>query len=150
MTDQAAEEPTLVIRRATREDIPAIVRLLADDELGRQRESAEEPIPQSYFAAFEAIDRDPRHELVVVERAGEVIGTLQLTFLPYLTYQGGTAAQIEAVRVDRRHRDLGIGQQLFTWAIGRAREEGCHLVQLTTNASRGDAHRFYEPRPSLG
>ncbi len=144
MTDQATEEPTLVIRRARREDIPAIVRLLADDELGRQRESAEEPIPHSYFAAFEAIDRDPHHELAVVERAGEVIGTLQLTFLPYLTYRGGTRAQIEAVRVDRRHRDLGIGQHLFTWAIGRAREEGCHLVQLTTNASRGDAHRFYE------
>jgi ribosomal protein S18 acetylase RimI-like enzyme len=144
MADQAAEEPTLVIRRATHEDVPAIVRLLADDELGRLRESADEPLPRSYFAAFEAIDRDPRHELVVVERAGEVIGTLQLTFLPYLTYRGGMRAQIEAVRVDRRHRDLGIGQRLFTWAIGRARSEGCHLVQLTTNASRGDAHRFYE------
>jgi GNAT superfamily N-acetyltransferase len=144
MADQAAEEPTLVIRRATRGDIPAIVRLLADDELGQERESAEEPLPPSYFAAFEAIDGDPRHELVVVERAGEVIGTLQLTFLPYLTYRGGTRAQIEAVRVDRRHRDLGIGLRLLTWAIGRAREEGCHLVQLTTNASRGDARRFYE------
>ena len=144
MADQAIEEPALAIRHATREDVPAIVRLLADDELGRQRESAEEPLPPSYFAAFAAIDSDPRHELVVVERAGEVIGTLQLTFLPYLTYRGGMRAQIEAVRVDRRHRDLGIGQRLFTWAIGRAREEGCHLVQLTTNASRGDAHRFYE------
>ncbi|MFN8511659.1 MAG: GNAT family N-acetyltransferase [Thermomicrobiales bacterium] len=142
MSDATAAE--LLIRRATRADVPAIVRLLADDELGRQRENAAEPLPESYFAAFAAIDADPRQELVVVERAGEVIGTLQLTFLPYLTYQGGVRAQIEAVRVDRRYRDLGIGQRLFTWAIGRARAEGCHLVQLTTNASRGDAQRFYE------
>jgi GNAT superfamily N-acetyltransferase len=144
MRDATAGAPALTIRRATRADVPAIVRLLADDELGRQRESATDPLPESYFSAFDAIDGDPRHELVVVERDGEVIGTLHLTFLPYLTYRGGTRAQIEAVRVDRRHRDLGVGQRLFTWAIGRAREQGCHLVQLTTNASRGDAHRFYE------
>jgi GNAT superfamily N-acetyltransferase len=144
MTDRATDHPPPHIRRATRADVPAIVRLLTDDELGRQRENATEPLPESYFTAFAAIDADPRHELIVVERAGEVIGTLHLTFLPYLTHQGGTRAQIEAVRVDRRHRDLGIGQQLFTWAIGRARGAGCHLVQLTTNASRGDAHRFYE------
>lgn len=144
VSERGGGDAALVIRRAVRGDVPAIVRLLADDELGRLRESADEPLPESYFAAFEAIDGDPRQELVVVERAGEVIGTLQLTFLPYLTYRGGMRAQIEAVRVDQRHRDLGIGRQLFLWAIGRAREEGCHLVQLTTNASRGDAHRFYE------
>ena len=134
----------LVIRRAVRADVAAIVRLLADDELGSQREQATEPLPEAYYAAFAAIDGDPRNELVVIERAGEVIGTLQLTFLPYLTHRGGLRAQIEAVRVDRRCRDLGIGGHLFEWAIGRAREAGCRMVQLTTNASRGDAHRFYE------
>jgi GNAT superfamily N-acetyltransferase len=138
------EQAAITVRRAVGGDLPAIVRLLADDPLGQLRERDETPLPQSYFAAFEAIDGDPRNELVVVELADEVIGTLQLTILPYLTYQGGMRAQIEAVRVDRRFRDRGIGQRLFEWAIGRACERGCHMVQLTTNASRGEAHRFYE------
>jgi len=80
---------------------------------------------------------------VVVEANGEVIGTLQLTFIPYLTFCGGKRAQIEAVRVDQRYRSLGIGNKLIAWAIARARQERCHLVQLTTSASRPDAHRFY-------
>ena len=140
---QPVASAQLSIRRATRADVPAIVRLLADDPLGQQRERYADPLPTSYYAAFESIDQDRRNELVVVERQGEVVGTLQLTFLPYLTYQGGTRAQIEAVRVDRRFRSHGLGQQLFEWAIARAREAGCHLVQLTTNASRDDAQRFY-------
>ena len=134
----------LTIRRAMRADVPAIVRLLADDALGSRREQAEQPLPSAYYAAFEAIDGDPRNELIVIEREAEVIGTLQLTFLPCLTHRGGTRAQIEAVRVDRRYRDLGIGRQLFAWAIERARETGCRMVQLTTNTSRDDARRFYE------
>ena len=139
----SVERGHLTIRRATRGDVPAIVRLLADDPLGQRRERYEEPLPEGYYAAFEAIDNDPHNELVVVEARGEVVGTLQLTLLPYLTYQGGTRAQIEAVRVDRRYRSHGVGQRLFEWAIDRARAAGCHLVQLTTNASRDDAHRFY-------
>jgi GNAT superfamily N-acetyltransferase len=131
------------IRRATRADVPAIVRLLADDPLGRQRECYTTPLPESYYAAFAAIDADPRHELVVVERDGEVIGTLQLTMLLGLSFQGGTRAQIESVRVDARFRGHGIGQQLMRWAIDRARSNGCCLVQLSTNATRSDAHRFY-------
>jgi GNAT superfamily N-acetyltransferase len=131
------------IRRARREDVPAIVRLLADDALGRARESLGEPLPQSYYDAFAAIDADRRHELVVVEAAGAVVGTLQLTFLPYLAYRGGLRAQIEAVRVESGWRGRGLGGRLFAWAIDRARHEGCHMVQLTTNASRADAQRFY-------
>lgn len=134
----------LTIRRATRADVPAIVRMLADDPLGQTRERFADPLPDSYYVAFAAIDADPRHELVVIEAAGAVVGTLHLTLLPYLTHQGGMRAQIEAVRVARHARSHGIGQILFEWAIARAREAGCHLVQLTTNASRGDAHRFYE------
>lgn len=139
-----ADEPTIQIRRATRHDLPAIVRLLADDELGRQRERYDDPLPAAYYAAFTEIDQDPHNQLVVVEADGEIVGTLQLTFLPYLTYQGGTRAQIEAVRVDSRYRNLGVGRQLLDWAIARAREHGCHLVQLTTDTRRGDAHRLYE------
>jgi GNAT superfamily N-acetyltransferase len=140
---QPVASAQLSIRRATRADVPAIVRLLADDPLGQRRERDEDPLPPGYYVAFDAIDQDPRNELVVIELQGEVMGTLQLTYLPYLTYQGGTRAQIEAVRVDRRYRSHGLGQRLFEWAIARARESGCHLVQLTTNASRDDAQRFY-------
>ncbi len=138
-----ADRAAPVIRRATRADVPVIVRLLVDDPLGRRRERYEDPLPDAYYAAFERIDGDPRNELVVVEVEGEVVATLQLTMLPYLTYQGGTRAQIEAVRVDERYRGRGIGERLFRWAIEWARQQGCHLVQLTTNASRDDAHRFY-------
>ncbi|HEY0601256.1 MAG TPA: GNAT family N-acetyltransferase [Herpetosiphonaceae bacterium] len=143
MTNTAEPLP-ITIRRATRSDLPSIVRLLADDPLGSQREAYRDPLPQSYEDAFQAIDSDPRQELVVVEHNGAVIGTLQLTFIPGLSFQGGTRAQIEAVRVDREFRSHGIGGRLFEWAIARAREQGCRLVQLTTNASRADAQRFYE------
>jgi GNAT superfamily N-acetyltransferase len=137
----------LRFRRAARADVPAIVRLLADDPLGAERERFETPLPESYLRAFEAIDADPNNELVVTCLGERVAGVLQLTFIPYLTYQGGWRALIEAVRVDARLRSQGVGRQLFEWAIGRARERGCHLVQLTTDKSRADARRFYE---SLG
>ncbi len=134
---------TILIRRATRDDVPAIVRLLADDALGRQRERPEEPLLAAYYAAFAALDADPRHELIVVEHEGAVIGTLHLMVLPSLSFQGRPRAQIESVRVAEAYRSRGIGGRLFAWAIARARELGCHLVQLTTNASRADAQRFY-------
>ena len=138
------EQLNFSIRRATRGDVPEIVRLLADDPLGSRRENYRNPLPQSYYDAFDEINRDSHNRLVIAEANGEVIGTLQLTFIPYLTYQGGKRAQIEAVRVDRRYRSYGIGGKLFEWAIMRAREEQCHMVQLTTNNTRSDAHRFYE------
>lgn len=131
-------------RLAKRADLPAIVRLLAEDELGSQRERVEEPLPASYSAAFEQIEKDPNHELIVAEREGEVIGTLHLMFLPSISYQGSLRAQIESVRVDRRFRSQGIGSAMMGWSIARARERGAHMVQLTTHGSRVDAHRFYE------
>lgn len=134
----------LIIRRATRADVAEIVRLLADDPLGRQRERYEQPLPPAYYDAFDAIDGDPGNELLVAEMHGDIIGTLQITYLRSLTYRGGKRAQIEAVRVDRRYRDEGIGGKLLAWAIDRARDEHCHMVQLTTNKERGDARRFYE------
>lgn len=140
-------EPThgpLTFRRATRADVASIVAMLADDDLGATRETPGHELPASYLAAFEAIDADPHQELVVAERGGELVGTLQLTFIPYLTYQGGWRAQIEAVRVASAHRNEGLGHALFAWAIDRARRRGCHLVQLTTDKRRTDAQRFYE------
>lgn len=138
------EQLNLLIRRATREDLPKIVFLLADDPLGSRRENYQDPLPQVYYDAFDEIDQDPNNRLVIAEVDGEVIGTLQLTFIPYLTHQGGKRAQIEAVRVDQRYRRHGIGARLFEWALTSAREERCHLVQLTTDNVRSDAHRFYE------
>ena len=136
--------PNIQFRLATREDIPAIVQMLAEDELGAQRERFETPLPQAYYEAFDTIDRDPNQELVVAELDGEVIGTLQLMFLPSLSYQGGTRAQVESVRVVQRLRGQGIGAGMMQWAIERARQRGCHLMQLTSHKSRKDAHRFYE------
>jgi GNAT superfamily N-acetyltransferase len=132
------------IRPAERADLPAIIHLLADDQLGRHREVAQEPLGPAYLAAFDRIEADPCAELVVLEVDGAVAGTLQLNFLSYLTYRGGTRAHIEAVRIDRRFRSRGLGTHLMQWAIERARRKGCHLVQLTTNSTREDARRFYE------
>jgi GNAT superfamily N-acetyltransferase len=142
MQEECAAD-AILIRRATRADVPAIVRLLADDTLGRQRERPDEPLLPAYYAAFAALDADPRHELIVVEHEGAVIGTLHLTVLPSLSFQGRPRAQIESVRVAAVYRSRGIGGRLFAWAIARARERGCHVVQLTTAASRADAQRFY-------
>ena len=134
-------------RRATRADIPDIVRMLADDMLGSKREQYTLPLPQSYYTAFEAIDTDSNNELIVVELDGKVIGVLQMTYIPYIAYRGSWRALIEGVRVDSSLRSSGIGRKLFTWAIERAQSKGCHLVQLTSDKARPDAIRFYE---SLG
>lgn len=132
------------IRLATRADVPSIVRLLAADDLGSQREKYEDPLPEAYYSAFEQIDRDPNHELIVAERNGEVIGTLHLMFLPSISYQGGLRAQIESVRVDKQFQSQGVGGAMMQWSMQRAKQRGAHLVQLTTHQTRGDAHRFYE------
>lgn len=134
----------VVFRPARRADLPSIVRMLADDDLGRQRERYEDPLPQSYFSAFEQIENDPNHELIVAELDGEVIGTLHLMFLPSISFQGGLRAQVESVRVDRKYQNRGFGSEMMEWAIERARARGARLVQLTTHKSREDAHRFYE------
>ena len=136
--------PHVHYRLATQIDLPAIIHMLAEDDLGAQREHFEIPLPQAYVDAFKAIDEDPNHELIVAEVDGEVVGTLHLMFLPSLSYQGGMRAQVESVRVDGRLRGQGIGGKMMQWAIDRARERSCHLMQLTSHKSRVDAHRFYE------
>ena len=134
----------ILFRLARRADLPSIVRLLADDELGSQRERYEDPLPDSYYSAFEQLNSDPNHELMVAERNGEVIGTLHLIFLPSVSYQGGLRAQVESVRVDKRFQSQGIGSEMMKWSMERARQRGAHIVQLTTHKTRLDAHRFYE------
>jgi GNAT superfamily N-acetyltransferase len=118
--------------------------MLADDPLGAKREACATPLPDSYYAAFDAISRDPNNELLVAVHGGRLIGVLQLTFIPYLTYRGGWRALIEGVRVDGSMRSSGVGRKLIDRAIERARERGCHLVQLTSDKARPDAIRFYE------
>jgi len=134
----------MLFRLATQDDLSVIVRMLADDELGSQRERYENPLPSAYYEAFEQINKDANHELIVAEQNGEVIGTLHLMFLPSLSFQGGLRAQIESVRVSQSQRGLGIGSTMMQWAVERAKTRGAHIVQLTTHASRADAHRFYE------
>ena len=134
----------LLIRRAVRTDVPLIVAMLADDFLGARREAYADPLPEFYYRAFEAIESDPATELVVAELEGQVVGTLQLFFLPSLSFQGGTRAQVESVRVAAGRRGQGIGSQMMHWAIQRARSRGCRMLQLTTHGERKDAHRFYE------
>ena len=134
----------IIFRVAAYADVSSIIRLLADDELGSLREKFENPIPKSYYSAFELIDKDPNHELIVAELDGEVIGTLHIMFLSSLSFQGGLRAQVESVRVDTHHQNQGIGSEMMKWAIQRAKDRNAHIVQLTTHKSRADAHRFYE------
>ena len=142
--NMATPQAPIRMRRATADDLPHIVRLLADDPLGAKRECYRLPLPESYARAFSAIDRDPNQELVVACLDDTVVGVLQITFIPYLTYQGGWGALIEGVRIAPQVRSRGLGRTLFEWAIERAKTRGCHMVQLTTDKSRPDAIRFYQ------
>ncbi|MFF1870859.1 GNAT family N-acetyltransferase [Kitasatospora herbaricolor] len=132
----------LQIRRATADDLPAIVAMLADDPLGSTRESPEDLTP--YRSAFRRIEDDPQQHLVVAVRDGRTVGTLQLTLIPGLSRKGSTRAVVEAVRVHADERGSGLGTRLIEWAVDTSRELGANLVQLTSDAGRTDAHRFYE------
>ena len=135
-------EPT--IRRATVDDLQAIVGLLADDDLGRAREDPGNP---RYGEAFAAIARDPNQFLAVVDDGGEIVGCLQLSFIPGLSLQGMWRGQIESVRIASSRRGQGLGHLMIGWAVAECRRRGCGLVQLTMHKTRKDTHRFYE---SLG
>ncbi len=131
-------------RKATEKDVPSIVQMIAHDKLGAKREDYKVPLPEKYYTAFKNISSDENQELVVVESEnGRVIGTLQLSFIQYLTYQGGIRAQIEAVRIHKDFRGQGLGAKMFQWAINRAQEKGAHLLQLTTDKQRPEAIKFY-------
>ena len=134
------------IREARRSDIAAIVRLLAEDQLGATRETPGDPPAPCYLEAFEAMSaQNGNRYLVAVEEGDDaLLGCLQLTFIAGLSRRGMTRAQIEGVRVAASHRGKGVGEALMREAVALAREAGCGLVQLTTDKRRPDAHRFYE------
>lgn len=136
--------PEVIFRGATRADVPAVLALLADDELGAARETVVgEDVDAAYWQAFDRIDADPRNELIVADHGGTVVGTCQLTFIPSLSRRGTERMTIEAVRVDGSLRGRGVGRAMMRWALERARERGCGLAQLTTDKRRTAAHRFY-------
>lgn len=146
-----ARDQEVIFREARRADVPEIVRLLADDPLGSTRESPGEELPAAYWQAYEAIEHDPNNALIVAEIDGRVAGTLQLTYIPGLTYTGSERAQIEGIRVAAEQRGNGVGQLLIGWAIEQARARGCRVVQLTSDRQRPEAIRFYQKigfRPS--
>lgn len=137
-----------LFRKAEEADLPAIVAMLADDALGRTREVVSDPVDRRYLEAFSAINADPnQYPAVAVDVSGEVVGCLQISFLPGLSRLGLWRGQIESVRVSASQRGQGVGREMILWAIEQCRERGCGAVQLTSDNRREDAHRFYE---SLG
>jgi ribosomal protein S18 acetylase RimI-like enzyme len=144
LTNLTLGDTTFTIRRASSDDVAAIVALLNDDEIGATREVAQGGDLAPYLASFRAIDADPSQLLVVATtQDGAVVGTFQLTFIPGMARQGALRAQIEAVRVASGHRGQRLGEAMMTWATAEASRRGCHLVQLTSDKRRTDAHRFY-------
>lgn len=133
-------------RKAKIEDVPLIVKMIANDKLGKLRENYREPLPEEYYRAFKIINSDPNQELIVVENENdpEITASFQLSFIPYLTYRGRTRAQIESVMVREDLRGQGIGQKIFEWAIARAKERNAHVLQLTSDKQRPRAIKFYE------
>lgn len=142
--DEELSDVNITIRPAGPNDLVQIVRLLAEDALGQAREEARDPLLEPYLEAFAAIERDANQVLAVAVQGATVLGTLQLSFLPGLSRRGAWRGQIEAVRVAGSARGSGLGQRLFDWAIEECRNRGCRLVQLTSDRTRTDAHRFYE------
>ncbi|MEJ1979188.1 MAG: GNAT family N-acetyltransferase [Acetobacteraceae bacterium] len=133
----------VIIRPAIRADLPAIIALLAADDLGRNRERPADTVDPRYEAAFAAIEADPHQLQVVAESEGRVIGCLQLSFIPGLSRLGAWRGQVEGVRVAADQRSAGVGRMMMLWAIEQCRARGCEVVQLTTDRRRADAHRFY-------
>lgn len=131
------------MRQARRADVPAVVALLADDVLGKTRETGEQPELARYYQAFDEIERDKRNHLMVAELDGEIVGTYQVTYIPYLSRGGNERALIEAVRVATKRRGRGVGREMMLFALAEARARGCLMAQLTTDRQRKDAHRFY-------
>jgi len=134
----------LSFRPAKISDLITLVKMLSDDQLGIKRENYSLPLDDGYITAFEIIDNDPNNELIVAELDNQIIGMLQLTFIPYLTHQGSWRCLIEGVRVHENFRGQGFGTQLFEWAIERAKQQGCKIVQLTSNKQRSTAIKFYQ------
>jgi GNAT superfamily N-acetyltransferase len=134
----------LTLRKACFDDLEDIVALLFEDELGQKRESLSLPLAPSYAEAFSKICEDPNSELIVAEFDSKLIGVLQITYLYHLTFQGSRVAHIEGVRIHKEHQKKGFGKKMFQWVIERAKAKGCNRVQLMTDKSRTEAHKFYK------
>jgi GNAT superfamily N-acetyltransferase len=134
----------LTFREATAADLPAIVAMLADDPLGAKREDLSQPLHHGYLDAFHAMVAEANQHLIVAEGEGAILGTYQLSFIPGLSNKGAWRAQVEGVRVRADRRSAGVGAEMMRHAMALAREKGCRVLQLTTDKSRKDAHRFYE------
>jgi GNAT superfamily N-acetyltransferase len=134
----------MIYRDATLADLPTVVAMLAEEQIGGRADDPSEPLDSAYLAAFDAIDRDPNQRLIVAELDGAIIGTMQLSCLPGLINRGAWRGQIEAVRIASDKRSLGLGAAMIGWAVERFRERGCFMAQLTSNNDRIAAHRFYE------
>ncbi|CAO3621883.1 unnamed protein product [Cunninghamella blakesleeana] len=135
-----------IFRKAKVNDLPAIIKLLSDDELGKGREAFMENnlLPECYTKAFQSIENDQNQYLLVVEHEKHIIGTLQISIIPGLSRKGALRGQIESVRVDQLYRSKGIGKSMFIWALDYCKQKDCQLVQLTTDKTRKDAHKFYD------
>lgn len=134
-----------LLREAKAADLDQIIALMADDDIRRAEHQGAEEDMEQYLHAFNQINADPAHSLMVVEaQDGTLVGTMQLTLLPGLARRGATRMQIEAVRVSSALRGRGLGTAMIRWAISEAENNNVHLVQLTSDAQRTDAHRFYE------
>ncbi len=134
----------LHFREAYIEDVEEIVALLFEDELGQKREKLSDPLPESYNVAFAKIRSNPNNELIVAELNHVLVGVMQITYLQHLTFQGGIAAHFEGVRIRKEYQNHGYGTRMFQWAIERAKDRGCHRVQLMTDKNRSAAKKFYE------
>jgi len=134
----------MIFRDAILADLPTIVAMLAEEQIGGRADDPSEPLDPTYLAAFDAIDRDPNQRLIVAELDGAIVGTMQLSWLPGLLNHGAWRGQIEAVRIASDRRSLGLGAAMIGWAVERFRERGCFMAQLTSNNDRAAAHRFYE------
>jgi GNAT superfamily N-acetyltransferase len=135
---------TLIYREAQLQDLSSLIHMLADDELGQTREDDSIPPNQNYIDAFKSISCDPNNELIVVQDEGHIVGMLQLTFIPYLSHIGSWRCLIESVRIHSAYRGKGLGTEFFQWAIERAKDKNCRMLQLTSDKQRISALRFYE------
>ena len=134
----------VLVRKMQQGDLPRILQLLSDDELGQSRETLQKTTHDDYLRAFTAINADLNQYLAVFERNDNIIGCLQISFIPGLSRRGALRGQIESVRVDVNFRGNGYGTLMMAWAIEKCREQGCSLVQFTSDKTRKDAQRFYQ------
>lgn len=132
------------IRHARRDDLDAIVRLIAEDESALHNDSPAPEHRAAYIQAFDQIESDARNELFVAEVAGTVAGTFQVTYMPHIFDRGAERAQLEGIFVAKASRGKGIGSRMLEFALDRARARGCHMAQLNSNKARANARRFYE------